>query len=82
MANITADKETVYRADIDEYAVVSIQRVTRIVDDEGSAYERTWRRAITPDDAIDEYPQPLQDLVTAARYPAAVARFEARKLEG
>lgn len=81
MPDITATKETLWRASIDEYAVVNVQRVTRLTDDEGESTERYWRRAVTPDDDIADLPPRLQTIVTAARYPEAVARYESRKAQ-
>jgi hypothetical protein len=89
MANITAQKEVIWRAQIDEYAIVNLQRVTRLTDDEGQITERSWRRAITPDDDISNLATDLNisagaasrltDIITAARYPEAVQRFNDRK---
>jgi len=91
MASTTVDKEILYRASLDEYGTVHLQRVVRITDDEGQSTERLWRAAITPD---DDFPAlaagwnlgagattRLTAIVQAARYPEAVARFEARKAE-
>ena len=89
MPDITVQKEVLWRAQIDEYACVNVQRVTRLTDDEGQATERYWRRVITPDDdlaalAADLGVAPaaakrLKAIIEAARTPEAVARFEARK---
>jgi hypothetical protein len=51
-------------------------------DDEGEATERCWRRAVTPDDDISDLPAGLRTIIEAARYPEAVARWEARKSVG
>jgi len=82
MPDITATKETLWRQSSDEYGTVHVQKVTRLTDDEGEATERIWRRAITPDDDITDLPNRLQIIVRAARYPEAVARWEAQKSEG
>ena len=91
MPDITATKEVFYRGSFDEYATVHIQKVVRITDDEGQSTERLWRAAITPDDDFAAMAagwnlgagatSRLGAIVTAARYPEAVARFEARKAE-
>ena len=81
MPQVTVTKEALWRAQVDEYAVVTVQRVTRITDDEGAVTERYWRRAVTPDDPVDDLPPRLQVIIGAARYPEALARWEARKAE-
>lgn len=72
---ISADKETVYRGTFDEYGVVRVRRVITITDDEGNSAEHVRTVTIRPGDDVSGYPQPLQDLVAAARYPAALQRW-------
>lgn len=92
MPTISVDKEVLWRAQLDEFGCVNVQKVVRITDDEGEVQERFWRRAITPDDdwAVMAaelnlgagVTSRLQAIIDAARYPEAVARFEARKVSG
>ena len=89
MATISATKEVLWRAQIDEFAQVNIQRVTRIIDDDGEASEKYWRRVITPDDDIQQLATDLNvapavatrlgAIINAARYPEAVQRYNDRK---
>lgn len=83
-------KEVRWAGSFDEYACVSLQRKTVYIDGEtGEEMEKFWRRVVTPDDdlvalAADLNLAPavatrLGDIITAARYPEAVARYEARK---
>ena len=89
MADITVDKQTIWRGSFDtEFATVNIQRVVRLTDDDGESTERFWRRVITPDDDVADIPNigpavvtALQSIVDAVRTPAGVARFNARKAE-
>lgn len=81
MPDITVSKETLYRQESDEFGVVNVLRIARITDDEGNTFDRKWRRAYTPDDDISGLPTRLQAIITAARYPDAVARFEAQKAQ-
>lgn len=89
MPDITVTEERLPRYSVDEYGCVNVQVVTRVTLPDGEVMESLWRCVITPDDTIDTVrlrgldpvPQPLRDAVQAARYPAAVARFEARKAE-
>ena len=67
---------------------MNVQRITRLTDGENT-YDRKWRRVITPDDDVNDLANilsvsaavanVLKDIVLAARYPQAVARYEARK---
>jgi hypothetical protein len=79
MADITATKERFYRLYTDEFACVRFITVTRILDDEGEVMERQREVLITPDDDISSLPLRLRNIVTAARYPEAVERYEQRK---
>lgn len=79
MANVSVTKEILWRQSSDEFGIVHVQKVTRIVDDEGGVTERLWRQAVTPDDDISGFPARLRTIISAARYPEAVARYEAMK---
>jgi hypothetical protein len=87
MPDITVNEERLPRYSVDEYGVVSVQVATILTMTSGRTLEYMWRVVITPDDDVDSVnlegigppPQPLKDAVAAARYPAAVARWEARK---
>jgi len=86
MTDITVTEELLPRYSVDEYGVLSLQVATVVTFPDGRTMENLWRTVITPDDTLgsvniplDPIPQALIDAVKAARYPAAVARFEARK---
>lgn len=91
MATVNVEKEVLWRAQLDEFGCVNVQKVVRITDDEGEVQERFWRRAITPDDDFAALAAELnlgagvtsrlQAIIDAARYPEAVQRFEERKAE-
>jgi hypothetical protein len=71
-------QETFNRYQIDEHGKVHVQTVTRTTID-GEAFDRYWRRAVSPDDDDSDMPQGVRDVIAAARSPDAVARFEVRK---
>lgn len=88
MADITVTEERFPRYSVDEYGCVRLQVAKVVTLPDGDTMETYWRCVITPDDTIanmniplDPIPQALVDAVQAARYPAAVARYEARKAE-
>ena len=90
MADITVSKDTIWRYAGDEYACLSLQRITQLTDGD-TVYEKVWRRIITPDDdlAVLEatlgVPTAVADIIrtiaTAGRYASAVALYDARKAE-
>ena len=71
-------QETFPRYQIDEHGTVNVQIVTRTIID-GEPFDKYWRRAVSPDDDISDLAPEVQEVITAARRPEAVARFEARK---
>ena len=89
MPDITASQEVLPRYQVDEYGTVNFQLVTVTTLPDGTTSESYWRVVVTPDDdlndvklqGLDPVPQAMRDAVAAARYPATVARFEARKAE-
>lgn len=88
MSDITVSQEVLPRYQVDEYGTVSVQVVKKITFPDGTTTESYWRTVIDPDTTIADVklegmatvPKALKDAVIAARYPAAVARFEARKV--
>jgi len=89
MPDITVSQEVLPRYQVDEYGTVNFQIATVTTFPDGTTSESYWRVVVTPDDTIndvklqglDPIPQAMKNAVAAARYPAAVARFEARKAE-
>jgi hypothetical protein len=87
MSTITATKEILWDGSFTTDGSVNVRRITRVIDDEGNVHDAYWRRSITPDvaDGFEDLPPAMQPpahvraVIAAARYPEAVARFEARK---
>ena len=87
MPNINASVEYLPRYSVNEYGIVHLQVARVVTLDTGETMESLWRTIIYPDTTMDEVqmpgfdkpPQALIDAVKAARYPAAVARYEAQK---
>jgi hypothetical protein len=78
VTDIIVRKDIIWRVFCDEYACVRVERITRIVDEEGDASEKSHLRIVDPHDDISEYNARLRTIITAARYPEAVARYDAR----
>ena len=87
MPDITVSQEVLPRYQVDEYGRVNFQIATVTTFPDGKTSESYWRVVVTPDDVIDDVilegidpvPQAMKDAVAAARYPAAVARYEVLK---